>query len=139
MSKVENFASNILTSATAPMDDGFRIDHRIKKVYVTYGKPKVIIDEHIVLGDSTPTTGLYAQVPKKVHEFDFWNEYEGFLEANHLKAIPIDDYADEKLYYSYVVDLENMIVYEYESHEVGCLKYFEMNYKTRTLETKVRK
>lgn len=118
------------------MDDGFRIPKYHKQVYTVYGTPKVIVDEHIVLSDRTPSTGLYAYVPKKVHEFDFWNEYEGFLEANHLKAVSVQDYADVSTD-SYIVDIENMIIYEYTGHEIGVMKTLEVD-KNRTLRTRVR-
>ena len=136
MSKVKDFAGKILTSATAPMDDGFRIPKYHKTVYVVYGTPKVIVDEHIVISDKAPTTGLYAYVPEKVHEFDFWNEYEGFLESNHLKAVSVADYADVSTN-SYIVDIENMIVYEYVSHEIGVMKTLEMD-ENHSLRTRVR-
>lgn len=114
---------NIIESATKPMNPGIKIHPGYKVLYITTRKPKAIIHDTIVLSSSCPSEGTVAYVPNKVYEFDFWNEYEGFINANsHLKVEPLDY---EKLDgYEYVVDLEDMVLYKYDPIPVAYERRF---------------
>lgn len=115
----ENFVSDLITSATAPINPHFEYykNDPYRPLYVNEAKPKAVLRERIVLSDTYPVAEKGVCVPEKIAEFDFYNEYEGYVKANKLNVHQVDYTKIGS--YDYYVDLEEMILYRYVWYELA--------------------
>jgi hypothetical protein len=115
---MNNNTSMIIESAVKPLSPNIKLHKSYKVLYVTDKKPSAVVRDTLVLSSPCPTDGTLAYIPHKEYEFDFWNEYEGFLQDNPQLKVESLDYS--KIHGGdYVADLENMILYQYESIPVA--------------------
>lgn len=110
--------NQILEGAMKPLNPGFEYHKNDpeRPLYLSNGKPKAVIREMVVLSSYFPEVKRVACVPIKIGEFDWYNEYEGYVKFNKLNPQPID--YNKKLFgtFDYVVDMEEMTLYRYEWH-----------------------
>ena len=118
MNSINTLTLSIIESAVKPISPNIKLHKSYEVLYVTDKKPNAVVRDILVLGSSYPTDETLAYVPCKEYEFDFWNEYEGFLQDNPQLKVESLDYSKIRGG-DYVADLENMILYKYESIPVA--------------------
>jgi len=121
---VKNLVDKIFETMTLPMkpDVEYQKNDPERPLYICHGFPKAIEKEVIVLDSNYPSIQDKVCIPEKIFEFDFYNEYEGFIYYNHLNIHEID-YSSKFLgSFDYVVDIDNMILYRYKMIDFVKLK-----------------